>query len=738
MIKYDEFKLTREYQLWNLMFQYISEYNMSASQLVSKEDMNDYWEPFLEMIYKLGNIFNQTGKFKELKTKWMRPIFYIETNTELCIDGEEYECPRESITSGQEVRRKLQDLCKIIEKFPELNQSNIKANKTTFKSKSGELWKAIIKFVNKLGFKELHHFVKVYLKPLLDLREASLHLFKYECKELGISEFVMFNDSNNCKGFIKEVRNHLDRDAIKTSKQSNLESINKYFEEVNNNDNFKYVFPREELREALVKKEELLSKKEIVTFKDFRKETYQKDFETALLNLYKYLNNKLPDKFLIVPNIRKLFLNLEVEDKDKVPYSYYNNDMVNKIWDLKILLYELKCNGISRINIRIKENHQIIELLKEISDLHEVIDSLYGDNLSYDQFYFFYECIYVVYNSNMQNELKIKIKEFMEEAMPRFIVLSAMRKAVQIEERMRLFEKDNLRVFKKNDFFQIINYDIFSENQEYINCSLTSNYPLNNISLIEELDTIRLKLKNEIKLYKGRFWILEGMFNKEDKDLWLKAIEILRNVNYLVQDDIRDYILYNPKEKDLTYINKNITPNTKDVKLTNVSSKKHLQISTNSIKKLKSSKETKEIKKKKLKYNRQNSNHDKSFESDDELIINKRNKLHFDILRPPYIWNFPVDKFKEKFIKEAKEKELINKGVEPPEEFNEIIPNTIRNIDPREYYRDGRILEFMGILDKLTKNMLNYCDNVKKNNQNIFKFYFEKSLNVFNIQYYST
>ena len=47
----------------------------------------------------------------------------------------------------------------------------------------------------------------------------------------------------------------------------------------------------------------------------------------------------------------------------------------------------------------------------------------------------------------------------MEEAIPKYIVLSAMRKAVQIEERMRLYKKENLGVFDKNEHFQIVNYD---------------------------------------------------------------------------------------------------------------------------------------------------------------------------------------------------------------------------------------------------------------------------------------
>ena len=40
---------------------------------------------------------------------------------------------------------------------------------------------------------------------------------------------------------------------------------------------------------------------------------------------------------------------------------------------------------------------------------------------------------------------------------------------------------------------------------------------------------------------------MEGFFNKKDKNLWLEAIELLSNINILVREDIRDFIL-NSKE----------------------------------------------------------------------------------------------------------------------------------------------------------------------------------------------
>ena len=42
---------------------------------------------------------------------------------------------------------------------------------------------------------------------------------------------------------------------------------------------------------------------------------------------------------------------------------------------------------------------------------------------------------------------------------------------------------------------------------------------------------------------------MEGLFNKEDKELWISAIEQLEKINPTVREDIRDYILYSNRRK---------------------------------------------------------------------------------------------------------------------------------------------------------------------------------------------
>jgi hypothetical protein len=224
--------------------------------------------------------------------------------------------------------------------------------------------------------------------------------------------------------------------------------------------------------------------------------------------------------------------------------------------------------------------------------------------------------------------------------------------------------------------------------------------------------------------------MLEGMFNPVERDDWIEAIEILRNINNLVRDDIRDYILMYFKEKELNKLKEKEKDNNSKK---NPSSKKNLNISSSSIKQLKVKKDEKS---KKKKVYRQNSNQDKSFESEDDVILNKRANLKYDLLRPPHVWNFPVDEFKAKIAKDLKEKEKNkdkDKQFEVKRDEEEVPLTEIRKVDPRDFYKDGRVVKFLDLLNKITINLIGYSSKEKND---IFKFIFENTLNVFGISYY--
>lgn len=721
-MKFEEFKETKEFKLWETLSNHVEENFLRQTDIVSKKDITEFWEPFLELLYKLGNIFKQTGKLKELKVKWMRPIFYIGVESKVKVDDIIYEPFREALDAGQEVKRRLGLFSEIIERFPKVDQTNYKQLKKDFQKFSGDLWKSIIKYVTKTGFKELNQNLKDILAPLLALRKASFNLFKLECQELGLMEFVIFNNSADCQNYLTEIKNHTEREELKAKRDIANDKLDEYVKLITNRENYVYSFDKDVYKSA---NKDYLEKgvlnEQYVGMK-FRKDVLQAEFEKALTGAFKHLNERENSQFSDVPDVRKIFVNLEVKNcKTLMPLKFYLEDMKNKIMDLKIMLYEMKCNGMARIEIPIRANLPFVKLMKEIYDLHFKIDRLFGNFLSYDQYLFFYECINAIINSNIKEEISIlKSKEFMEEAIPKYILLSAMRQAVRIEERMRIDCKERNELFSRDNFFQILKFKLDMPESDYIYSFDVKRHMFYGNAFAADLDENKKLIEEEIIRYEERYWILEGIFNKEDKDLWISGIELLRNINNLVQDDIRDYILVNYKESGIKKDNKRATSSKKNVTMT----------SSNSIKQIKrkESLNSKDLKTKKKKQYARQTSQDKSFESDDEIMLNKKANLKYDLIRPPYVWNFPADKFKIKFQKELKERE------KHKEKEDELITTEIRKVDPREFYKDGRVKEMLSIIERLTDKMLS---NSANNKFNIFKFILECTLNVFGHHYYS-
>ena len=733
-MKFDDFKESKEYRLWEVLSYHIEEHSLRQTDIVSKKDIIEYWEPFLDLIYKLGNIFKQTGKLKELKVKWMRPIFYILEESKLTIDGIVYEPPKESMDNGQELKRRLGLFNEIVERFSKLDQTNFKGWKKDFQKLSGDLWKIIIKFVTKMGFRELNQTLKDILAPLLALRKASMNLFKLECQELGLTEFVMFNNSSDCQNYLIEIKNHLDREEQKLKRDIAPDNLEDYIKQVTTVENYMYAFDKDNYKSTFNNFSNKENKTDEFVKLKIRKDVLQTEFEKGLTGVFKYFNDKENEMFWNIPDVRKLFSNLEVDNADTLPLKYYIDDMKEKIADLKIMLYEMKCNGMSRIEIPIKANKNFTVSMKAIFDLHHKKDRLFGNKLAYDQFNFFYNCLFTIVHSNLKEEISIlKNKEFMESAVAKYIILTAMRNSVRIEENMRHYAKEKGELFKRENYFQILNYQQDSEYNDYIYCYDVKRHPLFGTEKAQELNDIRSNLETEIKQYEGRYWVLEELISKEDLPEWIQAIEILRNINHLVQDDIRDFLLIYYKEKDLQKLKE------KDHhKRVSSSSKKNVNLnSSSSIKHLKSAQKDTIKDKKKKKLYRQNSNQDKSFESEDEIILNKKVNLKYELLRPPFIWNFPTDKFKAKYVKELKEKEKQrekdNFEILKDKNDDELINTEIRKVDPRDFYKDGRINEFLNLLNILTEKLLL---NSIKNKNDIFKFIMECTLNVFGISYY--
>jgi hypothetical protein len=139
----------------------------------------------------------------------------------------------------------------------------------------------------------------------------------------------------------------------------------------------------------------------------------------------------------------------------------------------------------------------------------------------------------------------------MEEAIPNFIILCALRQAAIMLEKMKVksFCYKGIKI-DWADYYQIQNKSLENENNmicEAYDLSESYKILLQNKPELKESKEI---FEKEMKEFGRRFWILEGFFNHEDKKLWLNAIEMLKNINNLVVDDIRDLLLtHYPKEK---------------------------------------------------------------------------------------------------------------------------------------------------------------------------------------------
>ena len=184
----------------------------------------------------------------------------------------------------------------------------------------------------------------------------------------------------------------------------------------------------------------------------------------------------------------------------------------------------------------------------------------------------------------------------------------------------------------------------------------------------------------------GRFWLMEGYFPPEDRDKWLNAIESLSNINRLVQEDIRDMILtgndekfkassLNEKENNNQYLSRNnfigdkLTNSNKILNTENSISDTSMNILSNERKTIKKSTRSQMKKRNSSKKGTNISKHSgqrdkekkptrkESLDSSDRIIASLPTNKNG--LRPPFVWNFPIERIEEIREKTKREKERI-------------------------------------------------------------------------------
>jgi len=447
-------------------------------------------------------------------------------------------------------------------------------------------------------------------------------------------------------------------------------------------------------------------------------EAYQLKFEEGLAHMITYLNDKQGKDFPYMIDTHKIFVNIKYipNCRKQKATNFYVEQLVNQIELLKQKCYEMKLNGLTRVLMPITLNVDIIKVIKEVFDLHNIIDNVMGNYLLYDQYMFIYNSLSFLLQSSVSEQIeKLKNRDYMEDNIPKYVIFQSMCKSVEVLEKFRKYYKEEVgRPFKFEDSYQITKHQLEHEENDVIFA-----YELNDSFkrfLTPDLSERKATHDKEVKDF-GRFWLMEGFFSKNDRNLWLEAIDLLSNVNELVREDIRDSFIF-PKEEGVGQENDSLNSSQNSVDL-NTS-----QISNKGLKKKSTSRRSsntklaivrKNSKKKDTKSRSKNKNFSrkKTINSQD----NKKIPENINVFRPPNVWNYPYHRlFKLKHLNE------------------ENVIYDIRKVDPSVNYKDGRIQKFMGLFKQIIENMRNYWKTEKPN---AWDYFFIKILKALGISYVS-
>ena len=774
-LTFEKIQSSKEYKILLDLYRVCEEYNLTEDSFFAYDDLGGiYWEPLLDRLFRLGVCFKFTKKLKEIKMDWLRPVLYFQaqSNGIIIYDKRKDIVDKGAIGDASMVRYAFKDVINRIRDAKNMNEENFKQVWKVIKKDIKYFFKVLNKYV-KEGFRAMHEHVKLILYPLRMLRKSGYRLFSLEKFEQHYRDLTIFQDKDNLKEFTDSIKDFFKWEKFKTSKECDNTLLDEFLQKNTNPTFYLYnwtseirqpkvkeekkefspyatqtAFHQQDLeksdkkltakqkkinREEKLKLEEEKQKHELIfpnieeltqpEATRLKHEAYQLKFEEGLHLMIEYLIPRLSKDFPYSIDTHKIFVNLKyVPQGRKTPSTeYYLGQLYNKIEDLKIKCYEMKLNGLSRVLMPITKNTELIQNVKEIFDLHVIIDNIMGSYLLYDQYIFIFNSIKFIVDSTLSDQIeKFKNKQFMEERIPRYVLFQAMCAGVDVLNKMILHSKEiGEEVFNIDNYYQVKKHDIDSGDNEII---YSYEVPkLFKSFVTQELEEKKKILFDEIKQF-GRYWMFEGFFPKEDKELWIEAIELLRNINELVREDIRDYFLYPKEEMDL------LRKSTGADKIKRLNSNSSLERSVSS----KSSSKKKIMRK---------ASHNKSFKRKRSSInkIKKSNKFkrkgtmssrdsfefevyipnNLELLRPPNVWNFPLHK-----VQDIKNKKILAE--------DGVVKAEIREVDPTVNYHDGRVQKFYNLFDTIYNNMRTYCTTKKAD---IFNYFFDKVLVALGIHY---
>ena len=779
---WDKFKKSGEYLLWEDLFRVAKEYGINEDTYFKKTDFSgEYWEPFFDRLYKMGSMLGFTKKLKEIRLDWMRPILYFGAQSTGVIefDGRRDEINKGAIANAILVKFSFKSVINAVENFANLDEKNFHKEYIQFKKDIKYYFLQLSKFV-KDGFLTMHNHVKLILKPLLDLRRGGYRLFALEQYEKNNKHLTIFNDTKDLSVFITSSKDFFMWEKYKQSKESEGEKLEEFINQNTSQERLVYHFsseirkkfteghlnpyatnaafredmekyenkryqnetkPKDKNTLILPKIKKTKQKKDEKNY-DFiifpnistldqpqptrlKYEAYQVQFENGFNSMIEYLNLRQNKDFPYIIDAHKMFVNIKfIPNGTKEPATgYYINQLLQHIEILKEKCYEMKLNGLSRILMPITENVEFIKMIKNVFDFHVIIDNVMGNYLLYEQYMFIYNQIKFLTNSSKKDLIEnIKERYFMEEAIPKYVFFQCLCHSVKVLEKFKKYYKfEKGRIFQYKDSYQITQHDLDNEDNELI--FAYEIYGPYKRFFVKELQDRKNKYDKEVTQF-GRFWLMEGFFNKEDKNLWIEAIEALSNINELVREDIRDKILNekDEKEKEKELFN-SINKNDEENKETNLSNKRK-DSSSSSLSSMVNIRKNSKIKIKTNRPSMRKKTKEKSLIKK-KIIIRQQstssidlNKININSFRPPNVWNYPIFRLRKLKIDKNDGKLAIT---------------NIRDVDPSKCYIDGRIEKFTKLFEKLYKNMRQYWNSGKK--ADTWDYFYDKVLKSLNIKY---
>jgi len=778
-LTYESLLASKEYLLWKDLARVAKEYDITETNLFTREDLGGiYWEPFFERLYKLGQMFRFTKKLKEIRIDWMRPILYFGARSDGIIefDGRKDKVDKGAVGDCSVVKYCFKSTITAILSISEIDQKNFKEKHKVFKKEIKYFFNALNKYVRDGGFYKMHQHVKLVLKPLLDLRRAGYRLFSVEKAEENYFDLTFFNDTESLRRFMASTTDFFYWDKFIRSKDKDEEKLMNFMQRETNQEELKYNFKNEirkiqrpssvnpystninfnklekekekeeniydidniymknkgnrnkklsqKERDEIIKREK---KKHELIFPNIgnliqpepsklKTEAYQEQFEKGLEEMIIYLNDKKSNDFPYMIDSHKIFVNIRcIPNGTKNEASnFYISQLTNEIDNLKRMCYEMKLNGITRILMPITKNIEIIEVIKNIFDLHNIINNTMGNYLLYDQYMFIYDSLQFLTTTTYSEQFEIlKNRDFMEECVPRYILYNFICRSAEVLNKMRSYYKEYVgRPFKFEDSYQITEHDLMNEDNDLIYAY--EIYGAHKNFFKDEIQNKKKRYDDEVKKF-GRFWISEGFFQKEDKNLWLEAINILSEVNVLVREDIRDYFLVGKKkdnsdENDNLSLNSSFQEQNSSVSGLSKSKSKTAKKGKNKLIPLTKKKSLNKTDSKNSKNRRIRKLSSRRYSS---ISTSENNKLPKDLnnLRPPSVWNYPIHRI-EKIIIDGGKKE-------------------IRNVNPTVCYKDGRVNKFLKLFEEIYQKTQKYF----MTSVDLWDYFYSKCLKALRISY---